>query len=102
MLLTIKKQQQELGNKDQKIEKTTFKKVWANNFRKVRKVDGHKDTILTCKPKSHQKKTWHKDWNQSFYPEKTKHPRFLARNLVCLRKNDDVCKKKNKTNTFHN
>ena len=31
------KQQQELGNKDQKIEKTTFKKVSINNFNETKK-----------------------------------------------------------------
>ena len=51
MFLTIKKQQQELGNKDQKIEKTTFKKVRIHNFRKIRKADGHKSVVLTCKQK---------------------------------------------------
>ena len=64
-----------------------------NNFQKVRKADGHKDVVLTCKQKSHQNKIRHKDWDQSFFPGRTEQPRFPVRNLVCLNKNDDTCNK---------
>ena len=84
--LNNQKQQWELGNKDQKIKKTIFKKVSINNFKETRKVDGHKNVVLSSKQKVTKNKIWHEDWDQSPYPDESEQPRFQTRNLVCLNK----------------
>ena len=100
--LDNQKQKWNLWQQRPKDQKDNFQESVNQQLSKARKVDGHKNVVLTRKHKRSPKQDLTQRLRSTFLPWQNRAPKTPNNKYCVLNKNDDACNKTNKTNTFQN